>query len=267
MAAVCNAVRAGAGLAAMDRAWSCIVFLLGEIHGMIYSMQSHLIQMPDPVNPRRRYLSRIRSEQAEQTRARVLAVARELFVELGWTKTTIAAIARAAGVSAETIYAVFGSKPAILEHLIRDALRGDSPATPLMEQPEPRAILSSTDRIEQIRRFSRGITAVLLRVAPLVVVVRTASEREAEMRTLYLALHAGRRRQLGLVVEALTRSGPLPGGMSTAEATEHVARLVSPELFLLMRDVEGLDDPAIAAWIEAMLTRLLVERPCASDLM
>jgi AcrR family transcriptional regulator len=223
--------------------------------------------MSDPVNPRRPYRSKKRSEQAEQTRARVLASSRKLFVELGWTKTTIAAIAHSASVSAETIYATFGTKAVILEHLIRDALRGASPATPLIEQPEPRAILSGTDRMEQIGRFSRGITAVLSRVAPLVAVARTASEREPEMRTLYLALHAGRRRQLALVVEALTRSGPLPGGMSNARATDHVARLVSPELFLLMRDVEGLDDPAIAAWIEAMLTRLLTEGPGTRDLL
>lgn len=223
--------------------------------------------MSDPVNPRRPYRSKIRSEQAEQTRARVLAVSRKLFVEHGWTKTTIAGIARSAGVSTETIYAIFGTKAVILEHLIRDALRGASPATPLMEQPEPRAILSGTDRIEQIRRFSASITAALSRVAPLVAVARTASEREPEMRALYLALHAGRRRQLAMVVEALTRSGPLPGGMSTAVATDHMARLVSPELFLLMRDVEGLDDPAIAAWIEAILTHLLADRPGARDLV
>lgn len=215
--------------------------------------------MTEPVKPRRAYRSKLREAQAGETRNRVLDSARARFTDLGWTKTTIAAIARAAGVSSETIYATFGSKAAILEALIQAALRGADPATPLMDQAAPRAIVTSLDRDEQIHRFARDITAVLGRVAPLVAVARTAAEQEPELRALYQALHAGRRRNLALVVAALARNGPLREGLGAEAATSHLFRLASPELFLLMRDVEGLDVAAMADWIAEALARLLTD--------
>lgn len=213
--------------------------------------------MTEPVKPRRAYRSTLRAAHAEETRARVLAAAREAFAARGWAGTTIAGIARGAGVSAETIYAGFGSKAAILEALIQQALRGAAPATPLMEQDEPRAIAGSADSVEQIRRFSRDITAALGRVAPLIAVVRTAAEQEPELQTLYRALHAGRRRNLAQLVTALARNGRFRDGLTVEAATDHVFRLVSPELFLLLQRVEGLDDAAIARWFESALTALL----------
>lgn len=216
--------------------------------------------MTKSVKPRRSYTSPLRTAQAEQTRARVLTAAGNEFAARGWTGTTIAGIARAAGVSAETIYAGFGSKASILEALIQHSLRGADPGTPLMDQPEPRAITASMDRAEQIRRFAVDITAVLGRVAPLVAVARTAAQQDPELRALYLALHAGRRRNLALFVGSLARNGPLRRGLTVEAAIDDVFRLVSPELYLLLIEVEGLDSPAVARWVEDALARLLTDR-------
>lgn len=216
--------------------------------------------MTESVKPRRSYKSPLRAAQAEQTRARVLSAAGNEFAARGWTGTTIAGIARAAGVSAETIYAGFGSKATILEALIQHSLRGADPGTPLMDQREPRAITASMDQAEQICRFATDITAVLGRVAPLVAVARTAAQQDPELHALYLALHAGRRRNLALVVESLARNGPLRRGLTVEAAIDDVFRLVSPELYLLLIEVEGLDSPAVARWIEDALARLLTDR-------
>jgi len=216
--------------------------------------------MTESVKPRRSYTSPLRTAQAEQTRARVLTAAGNEFAARGWTGTTIAGIARAAGVSAETIYAGFGSKASILEALIQHSLRGADPGTPLMDQPEPRAITASMDQAEQIRRFAVDITAVLGRVAPLVAVARTAAHQDPELRALYLALHAGRRRNLALFVGSLARNGPLRRGLTVEAAIDDVFRLVSPELYLLLIEVEGLDSPAVARWVEDALARLLTDR-------
>ena len=51
----------------------------------------------------RAYHSQLRQSQAVETRARVLHAAGEAFVELGYTGTTLAEIARRAGVSVETV--------------------------------------------------------------------------------------------------------------------------------------------------------------------
>ena len=66
--------------------------------------------MSQPVNPQRRqYRSAVRSEQALSTRQRALDAARALFIDRGYASTTIAAIAKAAGISHETIYAAFSA--------------------------------------------------------------------------------------------------------------------------------------------------------------
>src|SRR5215207_4504963 len=65
--------------------------------------------------PRRRaYRSPRRQQQAAETRAAVLAAAVQLFGERGWAATGMREVARAAGVSVETVYAGFGSKSDLL---------------------------------------------------------------------------------------------------------------------------------------------------------
>lgn len=49
------------------------------------------------------YRSELRARQARETRARIIAAAGELFAQQGYQATTIAAIARMAGVSGETV--------------------------------------------------------------------------------------------------------------------------------------------------------------------
>lgn len=56
----------------------------------------------------------LRSEQARATRMRVAAAAVELFLRDGYPATTMAAIARQAGVSTQTVYNTYRTKAALL---------------------------------------------------------------------------------------------------------------------------------------------------------
>src|SRR3954471_17876730 len=60
---------------------------------------------------------KIRERQAELTRTEILAAARRLFAERGFTGTSVRDIARAAGVSAQTVYDSVGSKQALVSRL------------------------------------------------------------------------------------------------------------------------------------------------------
>ena len=75
--------------------------------------------VPEHEHRPRSYHSELRRTQAEQTRALVLDAARVLFEERGYEGTSVAAIAEAARVSAETVYARFGSKRVLLGELVR----------------------------------------------------------------------------------------------------------------------------------------------------
>jgi AcrR family transcriptional regulator len=80
----------------------------------------------------RRYDATGRRAAAQATRGRILAAARDLFVARGYAATTMAAMARTAGVSVETIYLSVGPKPALVRLLVEMALSGtDHPVPPL----------------------------------------------------------------------------------------------------------------------------------------
>jgi TetR/AcrR family transcriptional regulator of autoinduction and epiphytic fitness len=61
-----------------------------------------------------------RRKVTEQKRGSVLAAAREVFLEVGFGKAAVSAIARKADVSTATLYKYFESKECLFEEVIRD---------------------------------------------------------------------------------------------------------------------------------------------------
>lgn len=215
--------------------------------------------MSDPVKPKRKYNSSRRSEQAADTRKLVVDAARTLFIASGWQTTTIAAIARAANVSAETIYSTFRNKEAILQAVVEKAVRGDRPDKALLDQEGPMAIARADSQAMQIALFAEDICRVLANVSDVMAVLRTAAQTDGSLSKLYSAFHEGRRRNLAFVATALIANGPLRGGLNVSQATDHLWRLASPELFLLMTQVEGLSTESYARWLRETLEAQLLD--------
>ena len=207
------------------------------------------------VKRRRPYRSERRREQAEQTRARVLEAAADLFQERGYEGASIAAIAGRAGVSAETVYAGFGTKRALVGALVSRAVRGDD-AKPVPEQAGPRALAAVTDQREQLRLFAADIARRLERAAPLVAVVSGAARAEPELAELLARLHAERRRNLRVLIDALRANGPLR--LPAGEALDSVWALTSPELHQLLVRVRGWKDRRYYGWLAESLAALLL---------
>jgi AcrR family transcriptional regulator len=216
--------------------------------------------MTEAVKPKRKYASTRRAGQAAETRETVIATAREQFITVGWQGTTIAGVARSAGVSNETIYAVFGNKQALLRAVLERAVRRAEPDVPLLEQAGPQAVAAAPNQRAQIALFAKDITNVLGDVAELMAVVRAAAATDAELAALYRGFHDGRRRNLSFVAKALLDKGPLRDGMDADAATALLWRLASPELFLLMTDIEGLQAASYAEWLAGALVDALLRR-------
>jgi AcrR family transcriptional regulator len=211
--------------------------------------------MERDVKRRRPYRSERRREQAEQTRARVLAAAAELFTAGGYAGTSVAAIAAAAGVSAETVYAGFGTKRALLGELVQLAVRGGDPR-PVPEQEGPRTLAAQTDQREQLRLFAADIAGRLERAAPLVAVVAAAARSEPELGELLAKVHEVRRRNLATLVDALAANGPLR--IPDREALDTVWALTSPELHQLLVRVRGWKRRRYAEWLGETLAAVLL---------
>ena len=102
---------------------------------------------------RRPYRSTLREEQARATRRAVVDAARDLFVEFGWARTTIDAVAARAGVSRKTVFTSVGGKAALLKLALDWALVGDDEPVPMSG---PRAVAEMGAPYEPPQIAARG---------------------------------------------------------------------------------------------------------------
>lgn len=102
---------------------------------------------------RRVYHSRLRSEQAASTRARILDAAAELFGTHGYAGTTMSAIAAAAGVSVETVQGN-GPKAQLLLSAIERAAAGEEGQEGIVDRPMGQAIAAEPDLDRMMERLA-----------------------------------------------------------------------------------------------------------------
>jgi len=213
------------------------------------------MDMPEDVKPRRPYRSQRRREQAEETRARVLEAAARLFAERGFESATISAIAEAAGVSPETVYAGFRNKRTLLGELIRAAVRG-SEVAPVPEQAGPRAVAAAVDQREQLQLFAADVSLRLERVGPLVEVLSTASRTDPELAALLAKIHDERLANLRTFVQALAANGPLR--LEPEAALDTVWALASTDVHRLLTGTRGWSRERYGEWLAGSLAALLL---------
>ena len=90
--------------------------------------------MTDHVKARPYHAPR-RQAQARRTRRAILdAAASQLFVERGYAATTMSAVAEAAGVALDTVYAAVGPKPVLFRLLVETAISGTEEPVPALER-------------------------------------------------------------------------------------------------------------------------------------
>src|SRR6476661_11230823 len=98
---------------------------------------------------KRPYDARRRRERATQEReatsGRVVEAARDLFLSRGYVATTMAEIAREAGVALQSVYTAGQSKADLLHLVIDLAVAGDQQEVMLVDRPEFRSVAAESD--------------------------------------------------------------------------------------------------------------------------
>jgi len=211
--------------------------------------------MKKDVKPTGRYHSTLRTAQAELTKARILEAARDLFAVRGFAGTTVTAVAEAAGVAPETVYASFRHKRALLEGVVDNAIQPGA-ASHDDAVAEIAALGSPRDRLRDYVRFC---CSVLARTSPAHHIVRGAADREAfatELRARLLAERlASQTRHLALLV-----GGALASGLTVEAAAERFCALTSPEVYHLLTSELGWSQDACNAWLTELAVASLLSR-------
>lgn len=188
-----------------------------------------------------------RSAGARRTRLVIINAARELFIDQGFAATTIREVAKAAGVSQETIYKSFGSKAGLLKVVYDVTLTGDDDALPLAERPEAIAAWEAPNPTAAAASYAELARLVSRRTDPLLrVLLRSRGSDEALRR---FADTTDNERLVGsqLFVGRWHAAGWLRPDLTPPRAAEILWALNSPEPRWLLQD-QGWTEEEFAAW-------------------
>jgi AcrR family transcriptional regulator len=208
--------------------------------------------------PKRKYNSELRHQQARQTRRSILLAAQSLFNERGYTSTTIEAIAQAAGVAPETIYASFGNKLAILKQLLTITLVGDEDPLPFFERPFIQDNLRVRDPALMIHNFAQSIYQIMTRMSPIFALLRTTAQEDPEIAALQKKVLKDRMTGMGLLVNGLRGLSPLRPEIQIDSAITTVWAISSAEVFDLLTREQGWSEEQYVNWLERSVKRLLL---------
>lgn len=203
------------------------------------------------------YDNRSREEAAQLTRRRIVESARRLFLERGYAATAVNDIARAAGVSPQTVYSRVGGKAAVLKAVYDITLAGDDDPVPMAERPEFRRMVGAVDAAALFAAYATVARALLSRLRPLLVLVHGARAVEPDLDELARTGAAERRAGAEAFAANTVARGFTRAGLSEEAVVELVWVLNSPEAYLLLVREGGLDDDGYERWLARALTAAL----------
>lgn len=206
----------------------------------------------------RKYDSSGRQAQALESHAQIIKVARELFIESGYSGVSIEAIARKAKTSPETIYSVFRNKRTILSRAMDLASGMDGSPIPIMLRTYIQEVTLERDQQKQIQMFASRMQIFFSHIAPVVEVVRAAAKTEPEIDTLFKKYLDDRFQGMGFFVDCLLANGPLRNDLSKLSAVETIWTLASAEIYNLLVGDRGWSEEEYEIWLSDTLTRLLL---------
>jgi len=207
---------------------------------------------------RRPYRSTLRQNQARSTRQAIVSAARELFVELGWSRTTIDAVAARAGVSRKTVFASVGGKAALLKLALDWALVGDDEPIAMSERQVIAELEQTTDPQALLARWARFIADLEERAAPLAAVLVVAADVDPEAALVHSASERNRLGGAEFIVTRLTATGGLRPGLSRQRAVAAALVLMDPAVHRTLVHENGWTQDEYAQWIQrAAIAELL----------
>ena len=197
-----------------------------------------------------------RRERSRRTREAVVAAANELFLDRGYVTTTIGAVAERAQVSEQSVYYLFGTKPALLGAVLAAAIGGGDPV-PVIEQPWVGDLACAPDGATAIDHLVASGIEIVARTAAIYGVVQRASA-DPDVGALLEDTRRRRRTDQRRLVELLAEAGHLRPGADVATAADVFYGLVNEEVYLLLTVDCGWSHARVRAWVTATMEHELL---------
>ncbi len=192
----------------------------------------------------------LRQRQALETRRAIAHAARSLFAERGYAATSIEVLAAQAGVAERTVYAIFGTKKAILGAICEEWL---SEAGVMQTIAEGLAVRDLRRRLDLVAHSSRrqweserGVRAML----------EGAAASDADVAKMVAAWKNDRARSFRAVVTGLESS--LRPGIDGDRAGAIIRALTSAEIYSELVAGEGWTPAEYEKWLAGLLAQVLL---------
>ncbi|OBA79798.1 TetR family transcriptional regulator [Mycobacterium sp. 1164966.3] len=182
--------------------------------------------------PPRRYDSTRRRQQAEQNRRAVLAAARKRFLAQGYATTTIAEIARDAGVSVETVYKAFATKAGVLKALFDVSVAGDDEPIPMVQRDVIQNVINATDATRKLEIYAEHLAATMPRSAPVQLLARDGAASSPDAAEVWKQIRQETLTAMTMFASDLADTGQLC--VSSRQARDVLWTYHAPELYELL---------------------------------
>jgi AcrR family transcriptional regulator len=199
----------------------------------------------------RRYRSPLREERAADTRRRITTAALQLFTEHGFAGSTVTAIAEHAGVAPQTIYAIFGTKGAILQALL--AQMEDDAGAPEWR----RRIATADDPAAKLEGFARW-SAAMFSTSKAAIAAAQGAVGDPAIVDMRAEADRHRRQALAALIDSLADRGVLAAGLTRQRAVDRAWMLTGVEIYLAATDGCGWPDAEYATWLTGLLVGQLL---------
>lgn len=199
----------------------------------------------------------LRAARVADTEERIVRAATDLFVADGYAATTLAAVARAAGVGARTVYVRFGTKAALLKRVVDVAIVGDTALVDVAGRDWFAVATTAPTVAERIAAVTAASRDIMLRAGGVLAVAQQAESIEPLVGT---AAQAGREATLAnfrTFWSTMDKDGLLPAGADVEWLVRTTGTLCAADTFLLHARMHGHTPAEYGAWLETTLRRLI----------
>lgn len=172
----------------------------------------------------------LRAAQTRLTRRQVLDAAQRVFVQRGYPGTTLATVAREAGVSVQTIYNVVGGKAAVIKAVYDATLVGDDDPVPMAQRPAFRAVTQAPDARSCLLAYAAVGRLLGERLAALLpVLLAGAAAGDPDLVAFVDVIEGQRATGTATVATHVTEQFGLRPGLDVDEAATILWALTAPE--------------------------------------
>lgn len=194
-----------------------------------------------------------RRARVRATQWRIVKAAFALFCERGYTGTTMAQIADAAGVAVQTVYFTFHTKAAVLSRAYDFAVMGEEEGLVPWEQQWYRDMAAAGDVVEALGHLVSGVGDITRRLTPLYVVASGSAASDPEVAEVVDRHERWRVEGYRGMVEVLRAKAPLRAGLTPERATDLLLLYAGMDVYHALVEVAGWSHQDLIAWTQATL--------------